>query len=226
MNGTGEGVRLAKRVAALQACSRREAEALIASGAVQVAGEVVTDPARRVAEDQPVQVSDGPVNVAMTVLLHKLCFDTFQHSAPGACLEASVRHVFFPVQAADLKAFLEHVTLKDLARAIRAQILSLERLKAKLAQAEGALREPIAIVGMGLRFPGGVVDLATFDGLSKLMRALRIISDFGPNRIQPAAPPQNAPAPPPPATLATIPPTEPSAACWEASPAGGGTPCS
>ncbi len=28
---------------------------------------------------------------------------SFQHSAPGACLEASVRHVFFPVQAADLK---------------------------------------------------------------------------------------------------------------------------
>src|ERR1700730_15895069 len=41
--------------------------------------------------------------VALTALLHKLCLDTFQHSAPGACLEASVRHVYFPVQAADLK---------------------------------------------------------------------------------------------------------------------------
>ncbi|QQS13848.1 MAG: ParB N-terminal domain-containing protein [Rhodospirillales bacterium] len=41
--------------------------------------------------------------VALTALLHKLCLDTFQHSAPGACLEASVRHVFFPVQATDLK---------------------------------------------------------------------------------------------------------------------------
>lgn len=37
-------------------------------------------------------------------------------------------------KAADLKAFLEHVTLKDLARAIRAQILSLERLKATIAK--------------------------------------------------------------------------------------------
>ena len=45
----------------------------------------------------------GNPQVAMTALLHKLCLDTFQHSAPGACLEASVRHVFFPVQAADLK---------------------------------------------------------------------------------------------------------------------------
>ncbi len=41
--------------------------------------------------------------VALTALLHKLCLDTFQHSAPGACLEASVRHVFFPAQSADLK---------------------------------------------------------------------------------------------------------------------------
>lgn len=41
--------------------------------------------------------------VALTALLHKLCLDTFQHSAPGACLEASVRHVFFPVQATTLK---------------------------------------------------------------------------------------------------------------------------
>lgn len=36
-------------------------------------------------------------------------------------------------QAASLKTFMESVTLKDLARAIRAQIASLERLKARLA---------------------------------------------------------------------------------------------
>jgi ParB family chromosome partitioning protein len=47
-------------------------------------------------------VANNP-QVALTALLHKLCLDTFQHSAPGACLEASVRHVFFPAQAADLK---------------------------------------------------------------------------------------------------------------------------
>jgi ParB family chromosome partitioning protein len=47
-------------------------------------------------------VANNP-RVALTALLHKLCLDTFQHSAPGACLEASVRHVFFPVQATDLK---------------------------------------------------------------------------------------------------------------------------
>jgi ParB family chromosome partitioning protein len=47
-------------------------------------------------------VGNNP-RIAMTALLHKLCLDTFQHSASGACLEASVRHVFFPVQAPDLK---------------------------------------------------------------------------------------------------------------------------
>ena len=47
-------------------------------------------------------VANNP-QVALTALLHKLCLDTFQHSAPGACLEASVRHVFFPAQAVDLK---------------------------------------------------------------------------------------------------------------------------
>ena len=47
-------------------------------------------------------VANDP-QVALTALLHKLCLETFRHSAPGACLEASVRHVIFPVQAADLK---------------------------------------------------------------------------------------------------------------------------
>jgi len=55
MNITDEGVRLAKRVAAAQSCSRREAEALIFAGAVQVNGQVVTDPARRI-QDESVQV--------------------------------------------------------------------------------------------------------------------------------------------------------------------------
>ncbi|MBD3728077.1 MAG: ParB/RepB/Spo0J family partition protein [Sphingomonadales bacterium] len=43
-------------------------------------------------------------HVALTALLHKLVTDIFQRgSTAGGCLEASVRHIFFPVQAADLK---------------------------------------------------------------------------------------------------------------------------
>ena len=48
-------------------------------------------------------VANNP-RIAMTALLHKLVVDAFQGmSSAGACLEASVRHVFFNVQAADLK---------------------------------------------------------------------------------------------------------------------------
>ena len=42
-------------------------------------------------------------HIAMTALLHKLVRDTFQHVSSPGCIEASVRHVFFPVQADDLK---------------------------------------------------------------------------------------------------------------------------
>jgi ParB family chromosome partitioning protein len=57
-------------------------------------------------------VASNP-HVAMTVLLHKLCLDTFQHSALGACLEVSVRHVFFSVQAPDLKDSLSAKAVAD-----------------------------------------------------------------------------------------------------------------
>ncbi len=71
MSEAGEGVRLAKRVAALQACSRSQAEAMIAAGAVQVQGQVVTDPARRVPEGVLVAVCTGVGLGAITLLLHK-----------------------------------------------------------------------------------------------------------------------------------------------------------
>lgn len=42
-------------------------------------------------------VANNP-HVAMTALLHKLVSDTFQHRAYTGAVEATVRHVFFPVQ--------------------------------------------------------------------------------------------------------------------------------
>jgi len=73
MSGPDEGVRLAKRVAAQQGCSRSQAEALIAAGAVQVAGQTVNDPAHRVRSDQAVQVlaASAPSPAGGTVLVHK-----------------------------------------------------------------------------------------------------------------------------------------------------------
>jgi 23S rRNA pseudouridine2604 synthase len=73
MSEPAQGVRLAKRVAAQQGCSRSQAEALIAAGAVQVAGQTVTDPARRVPEAQAVQVAANAFAAPAvgTLLLYK-----------------------------------------------------------------------------------------------------------------------------------------------------------
>lgn len=59
-----------------------------------------------------------------------------------------------------------------------------------------------------------VVDLTTFDGISKLIRVIRIYSDFGPDKIKsdhtdPPAPPAPPPPPPPPPAPPTPPPTLP-----------------
>ena len=49
---------------------------------------------------------------------------------------------------------------------IKRALLKIRELKEELSRAHGALREPIAIVGVGLRFPGGARDL---DGFSRLL---------------------------------------------------------
>ncbi|WP_296707418.1 ParB/RepB/Spo0J family partition protein [Rhodoblastus sp.] len=47
-------------------------------------------------------VANNP-HIAMTALLHKLVSDNFLHTAGNGCLEANVRHVFFPAQTEELK---------------------------------------------------------------------------------------------------------------------------
>jgi 23S rRNA pseudouridine2604 synthase len=69
-----EGIRLAKRVAALVPCSRAEAERYIAGGWVSVDGAVVEDPATRVTGEQEVALLPGATAVEpvpVTILLHK-----------------------------------------------------------------------------------------------------------------------------------------------------------
>ncbi|MDA7417858.1 RNA pseudouridine synthase [Xenophilus arseniciresistens] len=68
------GERLAKRVAAQLHCSRREAEQLVAQGAVTVDGEAATQPQQRVRPEQHVAVAPGARPQAMapaTLLVHK-----------------------------------------------------------------------------------------------------------------------------------------------------------
>jgi 23S rRNA pseudouridine2604 synthase len=74
MTESDEGIRLAKRVAALAACSRREAELLIGNGAVRVDGRTALLPQARVQPGQQVEIEPGarPQPVApVTLLLHK-----------------------------------------------------------------------------------------------------------------------------------------------------------
>lgn len=66
-------VRLAKRVAEIRACSRREAEQTIAGGWVRVDGVVIEEPQFRVA-DQRIEIdplADPAQTQAVTLLLHK-----------------------------------------------------------------------------------------------------------------------------------------------------------
>jgi 23S rRNA pseudouridine2604 synthase len=72
--GSGEGLRLAKRVAALAGCSRREAELLIENGAVRVDGALAWLPQTRVRENQRVEIEPGAKALPVphvTLLLHK-----------------------------------------------------------------------------------------------------------------------------------------------------------
>jgi len=68
-----QGIRLAKRVAALLKCSRSAAEQVIVGGWVQVNGVVVDEPARRVSDEKievHPQAQHGSIPL-LTLLLHK-----------------------------------------------------------------------------------------------------------------------------------------------------------
>jgi 23S rRNA pseudouridine2604 synthase len=79
-------IRLAKRVAELRACSRREAEQLIAGGWVKVDGIVIEEPHFRVT-DQPIEIdpqAEPGQAEPVTLLLHKPPgYHTLQTGDPG-----------------------------------------------------------------------------------------------------------------------------------------------
>jgi len=52
-------------------------------------------------------------DVALTLLLHKLCVDLFRFPSYGTCIEASVRTVHFPVQAAGLRECLSAKSVEE-----------------------------------------------------------------------------------------------------------------
>jgi 23S rRNA pseudouridine2604 synthase len=74
MHDEEQGERLAKRVAAIAGCSRREAELLIDNGVVRVDGTVVVVPQQRVRPEQRVEIEKDAKPEAVppvTLLLHK-----------------------------------------------------------------------------------------------------------------------------------------------------------
>jgi 23S rRNA pseudouridine2604 synthase len=84
-----DSIRLAKRVAELRACSRREAEQFITGGWVRVDGVVIEEPHFRVA-DQCVEIDPqaNPTQTEpVTLLLHKLAgYQTTEDGQPASQL--------------------------------------------------------------------------------------------------------------------------------------------
>ena len=104
-----EGIRLAKRVAALLSCSRSEAEQVIAGGWVQVNGVVVDDPARRVRDERieiHPQAQRGGIPL-LTVVLHKTermtCWPTGRQIGPTSIWEALSHALRSETDRSDLK---------------------------------------------------------------------------------------------------------------------------
>ena len=108
MNLSDQGERLSKRVAAAQSCSRREAEALIFAGVVQVNGQVVTDPARRV-QGESVQVdrlSRAITTPTLTLVAHQGPAQTLTLAALQDLLRQQADSPWRPERLARLQAAL------------------------------------------------------------------------------------------------------------------------
>ena len=86
-----EPVRLAKRLAEMLACSRREAEQYIAGGFVRVDGVVIEEPQHRV-QDQKIEISPEASLlgvVPVTLLLHKPAGSEAGLGAPAGALRSA-----------------------------------------------------------------------------------------------------------------------------------------
>jgi len=165
-----EPVRLAKRVAALVPCSRREAELYIEGGWVRVDGEVVEEPQYRVA-DQHVELDPDATLAALepvTLLLHKpadLSVDQAQRLLVPAArapddhsgIRTVKRHfaqlaplLALPAPASGLMVFSQD---RRIVRKLTEDALSIEQ--ELIAQVTGQIRpDGLALLSHGLVFEG------------------------------------------------------------------------
>jgi 23S rRNA pseudouridine2604 synthase len=166
-----EPVRLAKRVAALVPCSRREAEEYIQGGWVRVDGAVIEEPQFRVADEQRVELDPGASPAALepvTLLLHKpagMPYDEAQRllvpagRAPDdlSGIRTVKRHfaqltplVALPAQASGLAVFSQD---RRVVRKLTEDALSIEQ--ELVAEVTGEARpDGLALLCHGLAFEG------------------------------------------------------------------------
>jgi 23S rRNA pseudouridine2604 synthase len=166
-----EPVRLAKRVAALVPCSRREAEEYIQGGWVRVDGAVIEEPQFRVADEQRVELDPGASPAALepvTLLLHKpagMPYDEAQRLLVPAGrarddlsgIRTVKRHfaqlaplVALPAQASGLAVFSQD---RRVVRKLTEDALSIEQ--ELVAEVTGEARpDGLALLCHGLAFEG------------------------------------------------------------------------
>jgi len=78
-------------------------------------------------------------------------------------------------------------------------------------QTDQTAEDPYQFIARLGKMDDSIVDLTTFDGISKLVRVIRIYSDFGPDRVKSthidSPPPPAPPAPRPPSATEILPPS-------------------
>ena len=166
-----EPVRLAKRVAALLPCSRREAELYIEGGWVRVDGQRVEEPQHRVTEQQRVELDPDATLAALapvTLLLHQpagLSVEQAQRLlVPGARapddrsgIRTVKRHfaqlaplMALPLPASGLAVFSQD---RRIVRKLTEDATSIEQ--ELIVQVSGQARDDgVALLGHGLAFEG------------------------------------------------------------------------
>jgi len=169
-----EPVRLAKRLAEMLACSRREAEQYITGGFVRVDGVVVQEPQHRV-QNQKIEVSPDATLLGVapvTLLLHKPSGSEAGWGAPAGASRAADLLLPDRLWGEDIsglsplkKHFAEQQLLTPLApRASGLVVFSQDwRIARKLTEDAGVMEHEVLVEVSGEIKPGGLERLNRLD---------------------------------------------------------------
>lgn len=171
-----EPVRLAKRLAEMLACSRREAEQYIEGGWVTVDGVVVEEPQFRVAE-QRIEVSPDAsllAVTAVTLLLHKPAgYEAGQGGMPGGATRAAqallVPDALWADDTSGIRPLKKHFTGltmgAPLAPAASGLVVYTQdwRVARKLTEDASVMEHEVIVDVAGIIKPGGLERLNRID---------------------------------------------------------------